>query len=377
MILHQDCRHFRSDVPCSFHKLEGVHCDGCQYYDPINFRILIVKLDAMGDVLRTTCLLPGLKNKYPGSHITWLTRRESTPLFVNNPYVDRVLDYSPESVVTVQLDEYDLVLGLDASPASAKITSTANGKMKLGFGYDKRGFSYPLNSEATTWYEMGLFDDIKKKNNRTYQEIMAEIVGIAAVENKIIFKLTEEEKAMTRALHKRLKLKTHSSIIGINAGAGRRWSNKKWHEKHAITLIKLLMKAGHHVLLLGGEEEKELNVRIVKAAGSKVIDTGCNHSVRVYAAIVDLCDVVVTMDTFTLHLGLALGKQMISLFGPTSAVEIEMYNQGEKILPDVECSCYYQKTCTADRQCMETIEPKRVFEAIQKLAAHLTIRDSK
>src|SRR6266581_3059277 len=113
MIIHQDCRHFRSDIPCSFHKLEGVHCQDCPHYNQINFKILIVKLDAMGDVLRTTCILPGLKEKYPGAHITWLTRRESVPLFFNNAIVDAVLDYSAESFLALQAEEFDVVLGLD------------------------------------------------------------------------------------------------------------------------------------------------------------------------------------------------------------------------------------------------------------------------
>ena len=47
--------------PCDPHKKDGVKCDSCPYYKPINFKILIIKLDAVGDVLRTTSILMPLK----------------------------------------------------------------------------------------------------------------------------------------------------------------------------------------------------------------------------------------------------------------------------------------------------------------------------
>ena len=52
MILKTDCRHFKGDRPCDPHKESGVKCNDCNYYQPISFKILIIKLDAVGDVLR-------------------------------------------------------------------------------------------------------------------------------------------------------------------------------------------------------------------------------------------------------------------------------------------------------------------------------------
>ena len=74
-----DCRYFLGDRPCCWHKQEGAVCI-CDRYTPIRERILIVKLDAMGDVLRTTTLLPDLAEVHPGATFTWITRPESLPL---------------------------------------------------------------------------------------------------------------------------------------------------------------------------------------------------------------------------------------------------------------------------------------------------------
>ena len=74
--LKTDCRHFRSERPCAPHKLRGKICPTCDEYDPTASRVLVVKLGAMGDVLRTTSILRGLKNKFLAP-IVWVTRPES------------------------------------------------------------------------------------------------------------------------------------------------------------------------------------------------------------------------------------------------------------------------------------------------------------
>ena len=88
--IHTDCRHYRGSMPCSFHKRDGRLCEICADYAPVRNRILIIKLAAIGDVLRTTSILPPLENKYPQSEITWITKANAVPLLKDNPEVDRV-----------------------------------------------------------------------------------------------------------------------------------------------------------------------------------------------------------------------------------------------------------------------------------------------
>jgi len=131
MKINFNCRYFLGDRPCKFHKQEGVSCEECPYYDEIKFRILIIKLDSIGDVLRTTCILKGLKEKYPASQITWITKEEALELFYNNEMVDLVVPYQA-AVLELLTNKYDLVLSLDASHISAKLSSLAKSKKKIG-----------------------------------------------------------------------------------------------------------------------------------------------------------------------------------------------------------------------------------------------------
>ncbi|MCX7766040.1 MAG: hypothetical protein N2246_04970, partial [Candidatus Sumerlaeia bacterium] len=52
-VIKFDCKYYLGYKPCG----KSLMCEGCQYYAPMGKRILIIKLGAMGDVLRTTPLL--------------------------------------------------------------------------------------------------------------------------------------------------------------------------------------------------------------------------------------------------------------------------------------------------------------------------------
>jgi len=54
-----ECRYFQGDIPCKPHKVHGVHCidkrgKPCTHYQQTDKKILIIKLGAIGDVIRTT-----------------------------------------------------------------------------------------------------------------------------------------------------------------------------------------------------------------------------------------------------------------------------------------------------------------------------------
>ena len=95
--VHYDCRFFQGDRPCVWHKKEKVRCMGCRHYEQIETRILVVKLDSLGDVLRTTSILYPLKEHHRNAHISWITRAEAAPLLQNNSLIDRLLIYNAAS----------------------------------------------------------------------------------------------------------------------------------------------------------------------------------------------------------------------------------------------------------------------------------------
>jgi hypothetical protein len=179
MILKTDCKYFPGNKPCKPSKTEGKKCDDCNYYEPVEFKILIIKLDATGDVLRTTSILPALKRKYPNSYITWLTKRNAKELFSNNSFVDELYLFEDnDTIARLMVEKFNLLLHPDASTVSGSLAAIANSDMKKGYILDEKGKVIPINQEAVEWLEMGAFDDLKKINTKTYQEIIHNIAGL-------------------------------------------------------------------------------------------------------------------------------------------------------------------------------------------------------
>ena len=369
MILKPDCLHFPGDRPCDFHKKTGVKCDNCSEYAPIGARILVIKFDALGDVLRTTSLLPSLIKAYPAAHVTWLTKANAVDLFVNNPMVHEVWWMEDPQIVAKLLSvEFDLVVHPDANPSSAKYASMVRAKIFKGFRCESNGRVCPVDGPSEEWFELGAFDDLKKKNTKTYQQIIHDIAGIPYDRSEIVLRLSSEELAFAGSFRARYKLGGFRNVIGLNTGAGGRWTYKKWTLDGYRGLVKeLINRESTAVLLFGGPEETERN-RALSSMSPKVIDTGTNNSLRQFFALMSLPSVVVTGDTMALHVATALKKPTICLFGPTSANEIEDYGRVVKIQPALDCLVCYKMDCDFQPNCMDSISVADVLNAIHAVS---------
>lgn len=361
-----DCRYFLGDRPCIWHKRDGALCT-CEQYTRLTGNLLIIKLDAMGDVLRSTCLLPVMARAWPGRRISWLTRPESVPLLDNNPYLTDVIPYGTEALVHLASRTFERVINLDAGKISAGLATMAQGEEKIGYTLHKDGYVVASNAAAEEWLQMGVFDDLKKANRRTYQEIMCSLLGLPQEGMRYIFELTESEKKAGREHLEALGIDLTKPLLGIHTGGGGRWRLKQWNEASFIALLsEIANPAGLHLqsVLFGGPLEREQNRRIREAVGVPLYDAGCDNDVRHFAALISHCSVVVAGDSLAMHIALAMERPIVVLFGPTSHTEIELFGLGEKVIPNLECLVCYKQACDFVPNCMDAISVPMVKQAI-------------
>jgi len=366
--LKHDCRHLRWDRPCSPHKLRGKVCAGCDEYAPIRHRVLMVKLAATGDVLRTTAFLPAIHATWPQAKVTWLTRKGAAGLFDGNPLVDEVLT-TDDAVTAARLatETFDVVLCPDADPDAAVLAALAKGKERRGYVRDGAGRVVPLGPGAERWLAMGLSDSSKQANTETYQKLVAEVLGLdpAAVREPI---LEPNRRDSAEAAKFAAALPGQGPLIGLNTGAGGRWAYKVWTREHQRTFLQQATDAGLRVLLLGGPEEVDTHRDLLAgAAGRPVFDGGNHNSFSRFAALIDHCRVVVTSDSLAVHVTSARKVPAVVLFGPTSAAEIELYGRGTKLVPPgFDCLCCYLPRCDKVPHCQAGIAPDVVLAAVQQ-----------
>ena len=172
MILKTDCRYFRGDVPCKPHKLHGVHCESCTYYDSVDKNILIIKLGAIGDVIRTTPLLHRLKKEFPHAKIWWLTL---TPEMLPD-FVDVRMKFTLENVVVLRSVKFDILYNLDKDREACALALQITADVKKGFVL-KNGICAPADKDAEAKFLTGVFDDTNRANTKSYPQEIFEVCG--------------------------------------------------------------------------------------------------------------------------------------------------------------------------------------------------------
>ena len=358
------CKRFTGYKPC--YPDHNCWKDGCKDNIAIGSKILIINLDAMGDVLMTTAQLCGLKRKFPDSTVIWITLKNAAPLLINNPLIDQVFEYNNESISILNEMKFDYVMNVDKSQKSCSLLNYVNAKNKLGFGLNDDGKIIPVNEGAYYNYNLGMDDHFKfKVNKRTGQDYLAETFEFDYKNDDYIFNFTDEEKKFISNYKKNVGLSEDDFIVGFNTGCSLLYPNKKMTIEQHIHLIEKLIDNKYKIALFGGPEDKERNEEIYSNYKGKIINTPTNDGVRKGACYEDIADVVITGDSFGMHLAIALKKYVIAWFGVSCWNEIDLYGRGIKLYQEnLECSPCWKKKCPYDLECIKMIDLDRILNEV-------------
>lgn len=360
------CKRFTGYKPC--YPDHNCWTDGCKDNISIGKKILIINLDAMGDVLMTTAQLPAIKKKFPESTIYWITLKIAAPLLYHNPYIDFVMEYNFESISILNQIEFDYVMNVDKSQRSCALLNSINSKNKLGFGLNKDGKIIPVNEGANYNYLLGMDDHLKfKVNQRTGQDYLAETFELEYKRDEYVFNFTEDELKFIEDYKTSVGISSSDKIVGFNTGCSNLYPNKKMTiEQHIYLIEKLLELKKYKVLLLGGPEDTERNKIISDHFNGNIINTPTTEGVRKGACYESIPQIIVTGDSFGMHLAIALKKYVIAWFGVSCWTEIDLYDRGIKLYQkDLFCSPCWKKTCPYDLECIKMIDLDRIIKEIE------------
>lgn len=297
--------------------------------------ILIIKLGAMGDVVRTTPLLHVLEG-----NVYWVTHEGSVPLLPQS----HISYISPIEKAYYLKDVYfDTVICLDDEIEAAKLATSVKRRVLIGsYLNDKEQVKYTESSAE--WFDLGLIsrfgkeeaDTLKRKNTKTYQEMLFNMIGRKFNAEEYLINI-KEVKYTTR---------NKECLIGIERRAGNRWPMKAWNKYEELS--ESLEAEGYQTRFL---EQRE----------------------QLFSYIQDIndCDIIVSGDTLTLHLALALKKPNIAIFTCTSPVEIYGYERMVKIVSPLLEKYFYKRD-----YCLEPINAislETVYDSVKSLVRTNTL----
>ncbi|HUS50292.1 MAG TPA: glycosyltransferase family 9 protein [Candidatus Paceibacterota bacterium] len=327
----------------------------------------MIKTGALGDVVRTSFIAQALKDRYEDHNpkIFWLTEQNALPLFINNPYISKIIEIKDKE--ELRNISFDLIINLEESEDLCRFASSLKTKKLSGFYYkDGEIFPTPLAKE---WFDMSALgkkpenDILKKKNKKTHRQIISEIIGVDYRKYEPFLRLTEKQRKLVNNFFRRHNLLRTDLIIGINTGSADRWPKHLSIEKTSKLINKLYNKFNAKIILFGGPKEIERNNEILKSSKSPVITAGCGNDLIEFPALISICSLFITTDSLGLHIALALKRKTICLIGPTSPNEIDMYNLGDKIVAESSCVCCYKKDCKS----MQKIDINKIIKSVDKI----------
>jgi len=370
------CKNFSGYKPC----LSYQNCleNGCQQDTPENrvgVKILIISLDAMGNVLDNTALLPAIKRKFPLSTIYWITMRNAERILDNIPLIDRVFVWTDEDRMILRAMTFDYVLNADKTDYACAFANEIHGANKLGFLLNENCQIVPANEGALYNYRMGNDDELKfRKNQRTGLDIIHETFELENRHDEYPFSLSAEELAFVDEYKKEIGYDDGKLHVGFNTGCAELFPNKKMTIEQHCSLISMM--AGDKrltFLLLGGREDTERNNRILEslapAIRNRVIATPTTLGLRKGACFMAICDTVITGDTFGMHLAIALKKYVIAWFGLSCWAEIELFGRGEKLIPHgLDCAPCWKRVCPYHLECIEMIDLGKMALLVKNFA---------
>ena len=170
-------------------------------------KIVIIKLGALGDVIRTTPIAVALKKIHPQSQILWVTKKESMPLLEGQEYIERV------AAIPFKTDEtFDLLYNFDIEKEATIIAGQIKAEKKYGFGSDG---DYPvaLNNGAEYYLNTVFDDSLKKSNKKTYQEMMFEAAELPYAQELCVISLNKRDMLYAETFAQKNKIKTEKEEL--------------------------------------------------------------------------------------------------------------------------------------------------------------------
>jgi heptosyltransferase-1 len=346
------------------------------------FRLLVVRLGAMGDILHALPAVTALRLAHPGWIIDWVVEPKWRALLAadsstgrdtgnpaalqpvidhlhlaptrewrNRPLASQTRDEIQSLRCALRSGEYDAVLDLQGAMRSAVVAKLARTRRVIGEAEPRE--------PAARW----LFTErVITRAAHVIEQDIELASAVAGDELHFVQPPLPVDPLAQRWADEILPRSSRHRAVLINPGAG--WGAKRWPLERYSTVARALIEQGCRVLVNAGPGEEAFAHDIVQQAGGAVIPL--SSSVERLIAITRRVDLVVAGDTGPLHLACALGKPVVGIYGPTDPARNGPYGTRFKVLrhPDSRRDHTRHETPEAG---LLTIAPEDALRAAEEL----------
>lgn len=330
------------------------------------YRILVARIDRIGDVVLSTPILREIKKAHPDSFVSVLVRRYTRDIYLNNPYVDEIILYNEEDNKTAK-SFWQLVKEIRQFKFTHAFMLLPNERLNWILFFSGIPNRIGVGHKLYQFLSFSKYVDRKKyiplRHEADYCVDMVRKIGIEpkSIEPEIF--LTNEEIKKRDELKKKLK-PNGEFLVGINSTSGRSSPNLTVEEYKKL-VVRLSNENNIRVLVTDNNPPEEIkNIRdvIYPNKGLSLRESIINFSVL---------DVLVSASTGPMHICAALKVPTISMFCPLPACSPQLWgplgNKSEIILPKEN---YCSTVCPGDPHICdfsgeEGIDSEKVYQRVK------------
>ena len=338
--------------------------------------ILVIHLMHLGDLMLGTPVLAALRQQYPAARITLLADKKLADVVAANEHLDECLLIDKKGAdggirgilrcaMRLRKRHYDLVINLHRNERASALAAFSGAKRIVG--YAKPGFS--------------LFFDKVLPNKKavmhqihSHFEVLTKAAGVEKIDDggleMVLPPGAEEEAARLFRAH----FFPEDRVIAFNIGAS--WETKRWLDSYFAACADAFIRRGYKIAFFGGPMDTALVDSCIaqmeeKESGAVVVFTG-TVSLGVLAALLRRCVLFLTTDSGPMHVGVAMGVPIVTMFGASPVPGFYPYDAKDVLIKTPEpchpCGIHHCPREGADYMgCMKHIPPAVVMAYADEL----------
>jgi heptosyltransferase-1 len=369
-------------------------------------RILLIKPSAVGDVVHTLPVLVKLRARYPEARIDWLITPENADLVRHHPDLSNAVlfprqEYSQfgqnwsatlgpfRLLSTIRRGRYDLVIDLHGQFRSAMFTLASGAPVRIGFDRPRSraevvGTRRPpgvpgqhgwTGAREGSWIAYTHRIPIPTLDVHAVDRYLwlTPILGLDDRPPDFGIHLPPQATTTIEEL-----LRCHG-LVGKPLAVlvpGTIWETKHWHVEGFAQVGRHLIESGLAVVLAGTSRDRPRS-QAITAACPGAHDLSGRTTIAGLVSLIRHAAICVTNDSGSMHLAVAVGSPVVSVFGPTNPFRIGPYGRPHAVVrADITCApCYLRRLrdCPRNHLCMQEVTATMVIERVERALARCPI----
>ena len=347
-------------------------------------KVLVIRLSAVGDVIRTLPAVRALKNNCPSAHVTWVVEEPSKSFLDAQPEVDEVILFprsrwrkgiaSPgqwretfkevkDFIATLRGMHFDLALDFHGILKSGLISFVSGSSRRVGF--DRR------SSKEGNFFFSNVRVSLPTESISRYEKNFTLLrgIGLESRDVKLGLHVPPRDQEYVECFF-RQNLKSFSRpLIAIHPGTNPKNAAKRWMpDRYAGLADRLIRETRATVIFTWGPDERGWVERIRERMGEASWIAPRTESLTQLGEIFRRCDLYIGGDTGPTHVAALVGTPVVAIFGPTHPVQNEPFGLHRMVRKGVTCSPCRKRSCE-ELLCLQAVTVDDVLRAAREFLA--------